>query len=260
MLYVCHGSRLPKALQEAISFIEKCQKRIPADIHEISFLELATPSIREGFRACVEKGATHIAVVPLLLFSANHAKVDIPHEIRQLKGQFPFIKVTYGQPIGVHEKMAEIVIERIKQSFKVEQIEPMSKVILIGRGSTDEDAARDFQKIAHLVQQLSGISSVKTCYLHAAEPSFEDVLKQDTIQREVTRNIYFVPYLLFTGLLMKEIERKVRHAKQINPHIHLCRYLGYDVKTEEVFIERVIEAMVNQNKTKKIEILSFDWT
>jgi sirohydrochlorin ferrochelatase len=242
ILYVCHGSRLKQACDEAISFIQRCQNRLKADIHQICFLELFSPSIKDGFESCVKQGATHIAIVPLLLLTAVHAKKDIPNEIQEIMEQYPSIKVTYGKPIGVHEKMADTVIERV---YEMSKIEPVTLVVLIGRGSSDPDVVKDLQSIATLVKKRSGIQEVRTCFLHAAQPSFQEMLVQVSSWNK--RNVIFVPYLLFTGLLMKEIEKKVKYAQAENPNIQLSRYLGYDAKVEEVFIERVKETIANKD-------------
>lgn len=58
ILYICHGSRLRAAKEEAIQFITTCMSRIEAAIQEFCFLELANPSIEEGFRTCAKRGAT----------------------------------------------------------------------------------------------------------------------------------------------------------------------------------------------------------
>ncbi|WP_163099829.1 sirohydrochlorin chelatase [Peribacillus alkalitolerans] len=239
ILYVCHGSRLKTACEEAISFIERCQKHITADIHQICFLELANPSIEEGFGACVKKGATHIAVVPLLLLTAVHAKKDIPDELRHLVIKYPNVTVTYGRPIGVHEKLAWSVIDRIKEK---QALSTDSTIVLIGRGSTDPEVERDLRALGNLVRKHSGISDVRTCFLTAAKPSFSSILSEVSLMKN--RNIIFVPYLLFTGLLMKEIEKNIA---TLSDGVTLCRYLGCDSKVEEVFIERVIETLVNKN-------------
>src|SRR3954453_12047340 len=105
VLYVCHGSRVKEACEEAMAFISRCQEHIHAELHEICFLELVSPSIEEGFSSCVKQGATHIAVVPLLLLTAVHAKKDIPLELERASKRHPTIQVTYGKPIGVHKKM-----------------------------------------------------------------------------------------------------------------------------------------------------------
>lgn len=245
VLYVCHGSRVKEARDEAVAFISRCQKHIDADLHEICFLELVSPSIEEGFLSCVNQGATHIAVVPLLLLTAVHAKRDIPLEIEMVSKRHPTVQVTYGKSIGVHEKMAESVMERvIEQDMKVSD---SSIVVLIGRGSSDPDVVQDLTSVAELVKVQSGLKDVRTCYLAAATPSIDDTLAELTQLKE--KRIFLVPYLLFTGLLMKKIEAKVINARKQNENITLCRYLGYDSKVGEVYTERVIAAIANDYST-----------
>ena len=55
VLYVCHGSRVKEACDEAVAFISRCQKHIGVNLHEICFLELVSPSIEEGFLSCVKQ-------------------------------------------------------------------------------------------------------------------------------------------------------------------------------------------------------------
>lgn len=235
VLYVCHGSRLKEAREEAVAFISRCQKQISAEIHEICFLERAEPSIEEGFLRCIKQGATHIAVAPLLLLTAVHAKKDIPQEIKRISKRYPSIQITYGKPLGVHEKMAESVLDRVvEQNLKVSD---SSIIVLIGRGSSDPDAIKDLTSIGKLVQKVSGFHHIKICFLTSATPSFEQLLEE--LKKMKGMNIFLVPYLLFTGLLMRKLETKVKDARTQNENIRLCRYSGYNAKVEEVFIERV---------------------
>lgn len=74
VLYICHGSRLKTAKEEAIQFITSCMSRIEATIQEVCFLELANPSIEDGFRTCVKRGATEIIAIPVFLLAAGHVK------------------------------------------------------------------------------------------------------------------------------------------------------------------------------------------
>ncbi|PFG06273.1 sirohydrochlorin chelatase [Bacillus sp. es.034] len=241
VLYVCHGSRLVKAREEAVAFIKRCQEHVEADIQEISFLELASPSIEEGFRSCVDRGATHLTVVPLLLLTAVHAKKDIPEEIQKCKGLYPHIKVKYGRPIGVHDRMVESVINKMEEAAPLHS---STIAILIGRGSSDPDVKRDLCGLAELVHRKTAISEVRTCYLTAASPSFTETLES---VRYSDKNVIFIPYLLFTGLLMKGIEKEIQGTN--NEHIILGNYLGYDPLVEEAFLYRVNESIWPKGET-----------
>ncbi|MCP3740237.1 sirohydrochlorin chelatase [Rossellomorea sp. BNER] len=240
VLYICHGSRLTEACKEAISFIKRCQVRIEADIQEICFLEIASPSIEAGFTSCIEQGATQVAVVPLLLLNALHAKNDIPKEIRKCITKYPNVLVTYGNPIGVHEKMADTVIERIQETTTIDS---STVAILIGRGSSDNDVKEDLGNIANMVQKKSDVQEVWKCFLTATNPSFQDMLRK--VSTMYDKKIIFIPYLLFTGLLMKEIAKNINQST--HPNIHLGRYLSYDPLVEEAFIDRIRETINNRN-------------
>lgn len=77
ILYICHGSRLKAAKEEAVAFITSCMNHVEASIQEICFLELASPTIDEGFRTCVKRGATEIIVIPVFLFSGRSCEKRI---------------------------------------------------------------------------------------------------------------------------------------------------------------------------------------
>ncbi|MBM7583760.1 sirohydrochlorin ferrochelatase [Bacillus pakistanensis] len=248
VLYICHGSRLSEACNEAISFIKRCQKRIASDIHEICFLEIASPSIEDGFSSCIEQGATRITIAPLLLLNAVHAKNDIPKEIQKCMIKYPNVQVTYGKPIGVHEKMVESIMERIHETTS---IDPTTITVLIGRGSSDNEVEKDLGQIANMVQKKSEVQEVWTCFLTVGTPSFQEMLlKVSTMHNN---KMVFIPYLLFTGLLMKEIKNKINQTT--HPNLHLGRYLSYDSMVEDAYIDRVIEAINNRDNlfTFKIE-------
>ncbi|MGG4488868.1 sirohydrochlorin chelatase [Metabacillus idriensis] len=240
VLYVCHGSRVKEACDEAIAFIERTQKHIHADIQEICFLELAEPSIEEGFASCIKQGATNVAVVPLLLLTAVHAKEDIPLEVKKAAENYPEVAVTYGLPIGVHQKMAGSIMNRIYEQGRPDA---ESIIVLIGRGSSDPDVVRDLTAISELVKSEAGVSKVEICFLTAAKPSFDEMLSNLSLLKEKT--VFLVPYLLFTGLLMREIQTKA--DKLDHKKIRVCRYLGYDSEVEQVFAERVKSAINNHD-------------
>ncbi|XYQ02503.1 sirohydrochlorin chelatase [Bacillus safensis] len=242
VLYVGHGSRLKEAQDKAISFMKSCMPLVKADIQEICFLELTDPSIEEGFEACVKKGATHIAIVPLLLLTAMHAKSDIPVEIEKVRARFPQVKVTYGKPIGVNQEVTKAVAARIKEAgYQGER----ARILLIGRGSSDPDVKRDVFGIADDVRGLLPHAEVLPCFITACEPNYRDVLAQ--LSEDDDGPVYIVPYLLFTGILMKEIESEAAQARKQLKDVRVCRYIGFHPHVKAAYIERVQETILNKD-------------
>lgn len=237
-LYICHGSRIKQAREQAFAFVETCMKKVSILIQEVSFLELAEPSIEQGFRRCVERGATKIYVVPVLLLTAVHAKEDIPQILSTLRTRYPDVDVVYGRPFGVHESITEVLYERIMETNV--SIDEDSLVLLVGRGSSDPDVKRDLEELAGLFKKRYRLKRVNVCFLTAAEPIFEDVLER--VRSSNYSKVFIVPYLLFTGLLMKRIEKAVWDVnKRSNQQFLLTHYLEYHPHLKNVLVERVEE-------------------
>ncbi|EJR55579.1 hypothetical protein IIM_00671 [Bacillus cereus VD107] len=232
VLYICHGSRLKAAKEEAIQFITSCMSRVEANIQEVCFLELASPSIDEGFRTCVKRGATEIVAIPVFLLAAGHVKEDIPLELRKLNEQYPNIKIVYGNPFGVSEVLVKAVYNGMGIKEEV-------TLLLVARGSSDPQTLQDIKWISSLFQKEKNIIKVEVCYLAAAEPKFDEKLKEIVEQKE--RNIVVLPYLLFTGLLMKHIEKEVRQYE--SEEIKTSPYLGKNVAFRDMLIQKTEEIL-----------------
>ncbi|MFJ8247641.1 sirohydrochlorin chelatase [Peribacillus asahii] len=238
VLYVCHGSRVQEGCQQAIEFVQKTQQLVSVPIQEISFLELAHPTIEEGFTRCIEQGATEIAVMPVLLLAAGHVKKDIPEELEVLQARHPHVKISFGKPFGVHERIVDILLERIQEKTTV--IDENTAILLVGRGSSDADTVRNFEEIIHLFHNKTNFSYVAPCFLAAAKPRFEDLL-EETLARDID-SIIVIPYLLFTGLLIKGVEKTIDMV-QSDKNITLCDYLGFHPYLREILADRVNEAL-----------------
>ena len=191
VLYVGHGSRVKAGVEEAIRFIKKSMAHIDVPIQEICFLELVEPSIGEGIATCVERGATKIAIVPILLLTANHANEDIPIEIEAEKNKYPHVEFTYGKPFGVHPKIVDGLYERIIEQQLV--VESNAHVLLVGRGSSDPAVKRDLSKIGRLLAEKYSFQHVDVCFLYGAGPSFDEVLQQ----LQLSNKYLISKYLLF---------------------------------------------------------------
>jgi len=240
VIYICHGSRMKEASEQASSFVKKCMgdlyQHVP--IQEYCFLELAEPTIEEGFRRCIDQGATTISVLPVLLLTAAHAKIDIPEVLAKMQDKYPGVEINYGRPIGVHEKMIDILVERVSDTNV--EVTSNSMILLVGRGSSDLDVKTDLSALAAMLEKRLMIKEVVPCYLTAAKPSFEEALEY--AKNRSCEHVFVIPYLLFTGVLMKSMEATIKKlTKENGKNYILCDYLGYHPLLEEVIQERVLE-------------------
>ncbi|HET7580242.1 MAG TPA: sirohydrochlorin chelatase [Bacillales bacterium] len=238
LLFIGHGSRVKKGVRQALDFMKKCTDDLDVPIREFCFLELAEPSIEEGMARCVERGADHITVLPLLLLEAGHAKRDIPLELQKAQQHYPHIQVNYGKPFGVHTAIIDILIERIHEQGRIKDDD---SVLIVGRGSSDPGIKDDFAEIVRLLKRKYSCHKVQTSYLAAAQPRFEDVV--DQLRTVESSQIFVVPYLLFTGVLMNDMRREITEANRDGKaRFVLCDSLGYHPNFKKVVRERVAEA------------------
>ncbi|MFD1357888.1 sirohydrochlorin chelatase [Fictibacillus halophilus] len=239
LLFICHGTRLQKGRNEAEEFVKQCMASVDVPIKEICFLELAEPSISQGFNACIQKGATSISVVPVFLLSANHVKIDIPKALKFLQSQYPETEVIFGREFGVHDAISHLLWEMITK--RVASLSKNSHILLVGRGSTDPDVKRDLEEIASNLQQHYGIPSIQACFLTGSAPNFEEVLWNS---QELYDQLIVVPYLLFSGLLINGMKLTTKRFLELSQQeVILCETLGFHPILKEVLLTRIKETL-----------------
>lgn len=83
------------------------------DCVKIAYLQFAEPGIMDAIKGCVKQGAKRVILHPFFLSAGMHVTKDIPGMIEEVRGLYPDVKFIYTEPLGVHEKLAHIVMERI---------------------------------------------------------------------------------------------------------------------------------------------------
>ena len=246
ILYIGHGSRVQQGNKELLAFVDKAKKRNPhIKIQETCFIELASPTIQTSIDNCIRQGATQIAVVPVQLLCAGHAKQDIPKEIDQAKNRYPDVTFSYGKVMGVDPAMIDVLNARLEMGGLATKSQPpvyeereSVSVLLVGRGSSDPDANSDLTKIARLLWETAPVREVATCYLAATHPTLDEGLEQ--MVESAHPRVFVVPYLLFSGVLMRELRQKLDElSARTDKQFILCPYLGFDDQLVDVLVDRV---------------------
>jgi len=118
LIIVDHGSKVDDANQMLVEIAELVKKKNDQgfDIITHCHMELVEPTIEQAFDYCVAKGASHIVVHPYFLAPGRHSTQDIPRMVEEaaIKNSNVTYKVT--EPLGIHEKIIEVVLERSLKS------------------------------------------------------------------------------------------------------------------------------------------------
>lgn len=260
ILLVGHGSRDPEGNNELKEFARTVAEQAPeATIVETCFLELTRPSIAEGVTACVNRGATRVVLVPIILFAAGHAKVDIPNAIDRAKARYPQVEFVYGRPIGVHDKVIEILQTRLHEAKPVSAgasrgavavaappapvRDEETAVLVLGRGSSDPDANSDFFKMTRMLWEKLPYKWAESCFIGVTEPLFPEGLQRCLALG--AKRIIVLPYFLFTGVLIKRIDEMTAAFAAEHPEIQveLGGYFGFHPKLVELVTQRAFDAL-----------------
>ncbi|MEW5745558.1 MAG: precorrin-8X methylmutase [Nitrospirota bacterium] len=89
-----------------------------SDCVKVSYLQFTEPSIMDTITAQVKSGATKVILHPFFLSAGMHVTKDIPEMIEEARGRYPHVEFVYTEPLGTHEKLARIVMERIGAAQK----------------------------------------------------------------------------------------------------------------------------------------------
>jgi sirohydrochlorin ferrochelatase len=113
ILLIDHGSRRSEA-NEMMDCMANLVQAIagPGVVVRYAHMELCEPSIAAGVKSCVEAGATELIVFPYMLSPGKHSTGDIPRMVAAAAKDFPELDVRVTNAFGVHEKLAELILER----------------------------------------------------------------------------------------------------------------------------------------------------
>jgi len=121
ILLMAHGSRISEANNAVREVADRVQKMTEFEIVEVSFREQHLPNIQQGVDTCVARGARRILLVPYFLYLGAHVLEDLPEELERARERHPGVEMVLGKHLGVHHKLAEIVVERIAESLTEER-------------------------------------------------------------------------------------------------------------------------------------------
>jgi sirohydrochlorin ferrochelatase len=227
VLLVDRGSKAAEVRRELEALCEHIKQLGGYAGVEFCFLEVATPSLEEKLKSCVEKYA-HVFVFPYFL-----------HKGLKFWTTVNFVK-SFGQEgihvieeaLGVHEKLIEVVLDRAREAISGETKD--WSVLLIGHGSSFEAEKNDLNEIAIMLKEKASFKRVHACFLELCEPTIRQALLQLTNERR----ILIIPYFLHHGMHMQlDLPRELSDLP--NAEVHFAKHLGVDKRIAQVVVEKV---------------------
>jgi sirohydrochlorin cobaltochelatase len=242
LLVVGHGTKSERGAEQFLSFVRRVQALAPDIAVAGGFLELSDPPLRDAVTALVAGGHTRLAVVPLVLVAAGHAKGDVPAAMLRETLRHPGLSYGYGRPLGPHPELLRVLDDRLDTVLARDE-RPGTAVVLVGRGSTDPDGNADIAKTARLFYEGRDFATVEPAFVSLADPSVPAALERCRLLG--ARRIAVLPYLLFDGVLPDRVVAQSEDFAAAHPSIdvRVAPLLGIDDRIARLVLERRAEAL-----------------
>ena len=117
LLIVDHGSKRNEANDMLPGVVEMLREKSDFKVVFHAHMELAEPTIQQGFDACVSAGAEEVIVHPYFLSPGRHSTLDIPRMVAEAAARHPGVSFCVTEPLGLHSKMREVILERVTESL-----------------------------------------------------------------------------------------------------------------------------------------------
>ncbi len=241
VLLVGHGSRDESANREFEALVDGHRALHPEIETAHCYVELAKPSLAEALDSWAQR-AQEVIVTPVFLFTAGHTKNDIPLAIAQARSKYPQVRFRAARALGVHPSLVEIANERIYATGSGDSDPATTAVLVVGRGASDPDANGDFCKLVRLLSEGSKFPWFVPSFIGITKPLVKDAIELAARYRPT--RIVVVPYFLFAGRLLRQLEAQVQDFSERYPWIktEISQPLGVHAKLLALINERVEEA------------------
>ena len=111
VILFAHGSRDPLWRLPIDAVAQQMRTRWPNLAVECAFLELTTPDLPTTVEQMMNRGLTHLRIVPMFLGVGRHAREDLPKLVEELATGYPQMQFELVPAIGEHPAMTTLMAD-----------------------------------------------------------------------------------------------------------------------------------------------------
>lgn len=259
VLIVGHGTRNPSGAAQLRSLVEQIRGQAPDVSIAGCFLELAEPLIPDAVAQLAQLGTKRLIVVPVLLFTAGHAKTDIPDEVANACAPYGIEVVGQTSSLGTGQSVLELSRDRFLEVIDARckrcsagvcgvsdcQFNQCSSLgnelgriglAMVGRGTSDVEALDHMRRFTEMRVSLTPVQWCGTGFFAGGTPRVDLLLDQAAVSDCET--VIVQPHLLFEGELIEQLRSKMLDMRRACPtkKWFITRTLGADPKLATVFV------------------------
>jgi len=241
VLLIGHGTRDAMGTRQFFELGEKLRSHLSPLPVEPCLLELQSPTIADGWENLKARGVKRVLAAPLLLFSAGHAKSDIPDALNQCLRHSSEMTWQESRALSRAPELLQLVLQRLDESrLKFQSRPDATAIVMVGRGSFDPCAQADMKLLTLWVAGQRKVAITTTAFYAMAHPRLPVVLRRVAVNASI-ETIVVQPHLLFEGALYQSILKQVDDVALEFPHkrIIVSGYLGPEPKVADALVRRL---------------------
>jgi sirohydrochlorin ferrochelatase len=237
-LIVGHGTRCEAGQREFQQLTEliTADGRVPT---AACFLEIAEPTIEQGVAQLAAAGVREIIIVPLLLFSAGHAKQDVPLAVQEAATKHDVKILAQAGALECSPSLLQLSQERISTALTGNDSHN-TQILLVARGSSDPTAIKQVHEYGERLQAALHLPT-SVAFVAMTSPNLPDGLRK--LVENGAGAVVVVPHLLFQGDVLETIQKHYAIMCAQAPHIEwrLASHLGPHPLVAAALRERIHE-------------------
>ena len=122
ILLIDHGSRRADANALLTEVVSRVKARVGGDtIVEAAHMEIAEPTIAQGFARCVEQGASLVVAHPFMLAPGRHVQEDLPRLVAEAATLHLGVSFVLAAPLGSHDGVIDAVVDRCRAALPADE-------------------------------------------------------------------------------------------------------------------------------------------
>ncbi|MGW3280677.1 sirohydrochlorin chelatase [Nocardia rhamnosiphila] len=235
LVAVAHGSRDPRSAATVAALVDRVRAARPGTPTHLAFLDLNAPSVGQVLDSVAATGETAAVVVPLLLGSAFHARVDLPALLAGATARNPRLRLTQAEVFGADPRLIEVLYERVRAVHERHGWDGPSARLGIALAAVGSSAAAVNRRTARLARRFADRTGHPTemCFA-TAEPSLAQATAR--LRARGADRVLVAPWFLAPGLLTD----RLRDQDPLLPHAEV---LGPDPALAEIVWDRYDAAL-----------------